>query len=71
MRDLTDWAACGVSTLPSLQPFYSIRDPASGRTHLTRNNRCMYQAVWANGINIGEPHALCDVLNQAGLMAVF
>ena len=26
----------------------------------------MYQAVWANGINIGEPHALCDVLNQAG-----
>ena len=39
MRDLTDWAAWWGIDFASLNLSHSIRDPASGRTHLTRNNR--------------------------------
>ena len=67
MRDLTDWAAWwGVDF--AFSPTFPIRSVTPLRVALISPDTtdCMYRAVWANGINIGDPDALGDVLNRAG-----
>ena len=66
-RDLTDWATWwGIDF--AFSPSFPIRTVTPLRVALIspETTDVMYRAAWVDGINIGDPEALADVLNQAG-----
>lgn len=67
MRDLMDWADWwGIDF--TFSPHFPIRSVTPLRVALIspETTDILYRAVWVDGINIGDHHALVDVLDRAG-----